>query len=190
MISFTKTLIVSACLFLADAKNLLSQTPAFSTAIERQFNHIESDILLSAEAMPADKFNFTPESLVIRGSNFKGVRTFARQIMHLATDNILIWSAVTGDQVRPDIEDVNGPKTIKTKADVIKYLKDSFAVGRRAMASLTEKNVMETLEFRGRQLPRLDLVFYALTHANEHYGQMALYLRICGIIPPPTVNEK
>jgi uncharacterized damage-inducible protein DinB len=49
---------------------------------------------------------------------------------------------------------------------------------------------MTLIEFRGRQLSKLDLAFYALTHANEHYGQMVIYLRMNGIIPPPTINEK
>ena len=144
----------------------------------------------TAEAMPENKFNFTPENLHIKNSEFKGVRTFAGQIMHLATDNILIWSAITGDPVRTDITDVNGPKSITTKADVIKYLNSSFEEGRKAISMVTEKNAMETIQFRGRNLPRLDLAFYALTHANEHYGQMVVYLRMCGIIPPPTLNEK
>ena len=169
---------------------LAQQSPSFTSAIERQFNKIESDIVSSAEAMPEDRFYFTPESLHIKNSNFKGVRTFAGQIMHLATDNILIWSAITGDSVRSDITDVNGPKSITTKAGVIQYLKSSFAEGRKAISLVTEKNAMNMIEFRGRDLPALDLAFYALTHANEHYGQMVLYLRMCGIIPPPTLNER
>lgn len=140
--------------------------------------------------MPEDKFSFTPENLLIKNSDFKGVRSFAGQIVHIATDNILIWSAITGDSVRADITDVNGPKDIKTKEDVIAYLKSSFAVGRKAIATLTEKNAMDMIQFRWRKLPRLDLVFYALTHANEHYGQMVLYLRMCGIVPPPTLNDR
>jgi len=118
------------------------------------------------------------------------VRTFAGQIMHLATDNILIWSAINGDPVRADIEDVNGPKSIKTKNDIIEYLKSSFAIGRKEISTLTTQNAMDMIDFRGRKLPKLDLAFYALTHANEHYGQMVVYLRMCGVIPPPTVNEK
>jgi uncharacterized damage-inducible protein DinB len=161
-----------------------------TSAIERQFNKIESDILTTAEAMPEEKFSFTPENVQIKNSDFKGVRTFAGQIMHLATDNILIWSAITGDPVRTDIQDVNGPKSIKTKKDIIEYLKTSFAIGRRAISTLTNQNAMDLIDFRNRKLPKLDLAFYALTHANEHYGQMVIYLRMCGIIPPPTVNEK
>jgi uncharacterized damage-inducible protein DinB len=166
------------------------QSVKFSSAIERQFNKIESDIITSAEAMPEDKFYFTPENLHIPNSDFKGVRTFGGQIMHLATDNILIWSAITGDSIRADIQDVNGPASIRTKADVIKYLKSSFEEGRKAISMVTEKNALTTIEFRGRNLSRLDLAFYALTHANEHYGQMVVYLRMCGIIPPPTINER
>jgi uncharacterized damage-inducible protein DinB len=166
------------------------QPPAFSSAVERQFNKIENDIVSTAEAMPENKFYFTPENLQIKNADFKGVRTFAGQIMHLATDNILIWSSITGDSVRADITDVNGTASIKTKADILKYLKSSFAVGRKAMSMLTEKNAMEMIPFRGRNLPRLDLVFYALTHANEHYGQMAVYVRMCGIVPPPTLSDR
>jgi uncharacterized damage-inducible protein DinB len=92
--------------------------------------------------------------------------------------------------VRVDITNVNGPKSIRTKTDVLKYLKSSFEEGRKAMSILTTKNAMDMIEFRGRKLPKLDLAFYALTHANEHYGQMVVYLRLSGIIPPPTLNER
>jgi uncharacterized damage-inducible protein DinB len=163
---------------------------SITPAIERLFNKIESDILTTAETMPEDKFNFTPENLHIKNSDFKGVRTFAGQIKHLATDNILIWSAITGDSVRADIENVNGPKAIKTKKDILEYLKSSFAIGRKAISTLTIQNAMDMIDFRWRKLPRLDLAFYALTHANEHYGQLVIYLRMTGIIPPPTLTDK
>jgi len=189
--TINKTLLSFLALYFNASSICLGQNPvSLSPAIERQFNKIESDILSTANAMPEDKFNFSPESLNIKNGAFKGVRTFAGQIMHLATDNILIWSAITGDSVRADTEDVNGPKDIKTKKDIIEYLKSSFAVGRKAISTLTDRNAMDMIEFRWRKLSRLDLAFYALTHANEHYGQMAVYLRMCGFVPPPTVNEK
>jgi uncharacterized damage-inducible protein DinB len=166
------------------------QPAPFPTNIERLLNNIERYIVTSAEAMPEDKYYFTPESLHIPGSDFKGVRTFAGQIKHLATDNIEIWAPITGEHVREDITDVNGPASIKTKAEIIKYLKESFALGHKVIATLTEKTAIETVEFRGKQLSRLDLAFYALTHANEHYGQMAVYLRMCGIVPPPTMADR
>jgi uncharacterized damage-inducible protein DinB len=186
----SKALLFALISFLILGKVCMGQSPSFTTAVERQFNKIESDILSTAEAMPENKFDFTPESLQIKNSDFKGVRTFAGQILHLATDNILIWSAITGDSIRADITDVNGPKSIRTKAEIIEYLKASFAVGRKAIATLTEKNAMDMIQFRWRKLPRLDLAFYALTHANEHYGQMVVYIRMCGITPPPTLNDR
>lgn len=180
-------ILVIACLIFP---YLASAQLSMSAAVERLFNKVEGDILSSAEAMPEQQYRFAPQDLHITGSDFNGVRSFAGQIMHLATDNILIWSAVTGDSIRADIEDVNGPKSITTKKEVIAYLKSSFAIGRKAIASVNDRNAMDMIEFRWRKLPRLDLIFYALTHANEHYGQMALYLRMCGIVPPPTTAEK
>src|SRR5215831_11570741 len=169
-----------------------SKTPAVSLSLanERQFNNIENNIVQTAEAMPEDKFYFTPESLNIQGSELKGVRTFAGQIKHLATDNFHIWSPLTGEPLPHGIKDIEGPAEIKTKADIIKYLKESFELGHRAIATLTDQNAMEMIQFRGRNLPRLDLAFYALTHSNEHYGQMVVYLRMCGIIPPASRPTK
>jgi uncharacterized damage-inducible protein DinB len=160
---------------------------SLATAVERQLSSIEKNIISTAEAMPEDKFYFTPESLNVKGSEFKGVRTFAGQVKHLATDNFAIWSPLTGDPLRADITDVNGPESIKTKADILKYLKESFALGHRAVATLTDKNAMDMIAFRGSNLPKLDLAFYALTHSNEHYGQMVVYLRMCGLIPPASM---
>lgn len=171
----------------AHASRNLEPSSSLLMAVERQFNSIEKNIVSTAEAMPEDKFYFTPEELELKGAEFKGVRTFAGQVKHLATDNFAIWSPLTGDPLRPDITDVNGPASIKTKEDIVKYLKESFALGRKAIATLTNKNAMELVAFRGNNLPRLDLAFYALTHSNEHYGQMVVYLRMCGLIPPASM---
>lgn len=182
------TFIILSLIFASQtsAQAQVSLTPA----VERLFNKVESDILSSAEAMPESQFNFTPANVHLDESAFKGVRTFAGQLMHVSTDNILIWSAVTGDSVRADIQDVNGPASITGKKAVIEYLKSSFAIGRKAIATLTDKNAMDMIQFRWKKLSRLDLVFYALMHANEHYGQLAIYLRFCNIVPPPTLQDR
>ena len=176
-------IIVLTCILSPSVQGHSSTDSSLKAAVERQLYFIEKNIIDVAEAMPEDKFDFTPDQLKIAGSIFTGVWTFAEQIKHLATDNFAIWSPVTGDPLRADIKDVNGPTSIKTKADILKYLKESFAQGHKAIETLTAGNAMEMLSFRGSKLARLDLVFYALTHANEHYGQMVVYLRMCGIIP-------
>jgi hypothetical protein len=157
---------------------------SMSAGADRLLNYIEQHITEVAEAMPENRFDFTPDSLNIPGSQFGAVRSFAGQIKHLATDNFFIWSAITGDELPPGVEDVNGPANLKTKAAILAYLKQSFAVGHKAIATLTTNNAMDMIPFRGNKLPRVDLAFYALTHANEHYGQLVIYLRMCGIIPP------
>jgi hypothetical protein len=187
--SFLKFLLACCILSVAFKANS-QQSPSITIAVERLLNYAEKNIVSTAEAMPEDRFYFTPEGLNIQGSEFKDVRTFAGQIKHLATDNFAIWSPITGEPLRADIKDVNGPENIKTKADIIKYLKESFALGHKAIGTLTEKNAIDMLEFRGSRLPRLDLAFYALTHASEHYGQMVVYLRMCGITPPASMPVK
>lgn len=158
---------------------------SLTPAVERLLNNIETSIVNLANKWPEGKFNFTPESLNINGSNFKDVRTFAGQVKHLATDNYHIWSAITGDPLPPGVHegDVNGPADMTSKADIMKFLKDSFALGHKAIATLTEKNAMEMIDFRGGKLPRLDLTWYALTHDEDHYGQMVVYSRMVGITP-------
>jgi uncharacterized damage-inducible protein DinB len=184
----------TVCIFIVQtiyARNLQTDSvPPFPTAVERLLVNIESNIIAAVEAMPENKFDFTPEQLNIPGSDFKGVRTFAGQIKHLATDNYDIWSAITGDPLPAGIKDVNGPEDLKTTSDIIDYLQKSFALGHKAIATLTVQNAMDMFDFRGRKLPRLDLAFYALTHDNDHYGQMVVYLRMCGINPSALPGPK
>ena len=163
---------------------------SMTAGADRLLNYIEQHITEVAEAMPENRFDFTPDSLNIPGSQFQSVRSFAGQIKHLATDNFFIWTAITGDKMPPDIDDVNGPANLKTKAAILIYLKQSFAAGHKAIATLTTNNAMDMIPFRGNQLPRVDLAFYALTHANEHYGQMVIYIRMCGIIPPASRPDR
>jgi uncharacterized damage-inducible protein DinB len=161
------------------------QPPSSLTgACERLLTGIEKTIVDAAEAMPEDKFYFTPESLHIEGSACEGVRTFAGQVKHLATDNYAIWSPITGDSMPRGIKDVNGPAELKAKAEIMKFLKGSFALGHKAIATVTAENAMDMIAFRGNKLPRLDLAFFALIHSNDHYGQMVVYLRMAGIVPP------
>ncbi len=157
---------------------------SLALACERQLNGIEKNITELAEAMPEQRFDFTPDSLQIPGSAFKGVRTFAEQVKHLASDNYSIWGPLTGDSTQGRARGVTTPAGLKTKKEIIQYLKESFALGHKAIATLTTENALEQIPFGRRKLPRLDLAFYALTHANDHYGQMVVYLRMCGIIPP------
>ena len=150
--------------------------------MDREISTVEKQIVEAAEAMPEDKFNFSPESLNIPGSEYKGVRTFAVQVKHVASSNYFIWSPLTGDKVPESIKDGNGPADLKTKADIIKFLKDSFALGHKAAATLTAENMLQTTG--NSKSTRLRLAEFGVAHAYDHYGQMVEYLRMNGIVPP------
>jgi hypothetical protein len=132
--------------------------------------------------MPEDKFNFSPENLRIAGGDYKGVRTFALQIRHIAASNYAIWSAITGDQLPKDFLGGNGPENLTTKAAILKFLKDSFALGHKAASMLTLENMLQPPEHS--KSTRLRAAVFGVEHAYDHYGQIVEYLRMNGIIPP------
>src|SRR5215472_320967 len=116
---------------------------SIASVVDREITTIEKLVVDAAEAMPEEKFNFTPESLNIPGSNYKGVRSFAVQVKHIGTSNWFIWSAVTGEKLPEGLNDGNGPANLQSKADIIKFLRDSFAQGHRAAATLTTENMLQ-----------------------------------------------
>ena len=157
-------------------------SPTLASILDGEISNIEKQIVDVAEAMPEDKYNFSPESLHIPGSDYKGVRTFAVQVKHVATSNYFIWSHLTGDKLPEGLKDGNGPENLKSKADIIKFLKDSYALGHKAAATLTPENMSQTAE--GSKSTRLRLATFGVAHAFDHYGQMVEYLRMNGIVPP------
>jgi len=157
--------------------------PTLVSTVDSEISAVEKQIADVAEAMPEDKFNFSPESLNIPGSDYKGVRTFAVQLKHVATSNYYIWSRLTGDKLPDGLgDDGNGPANLKSKAEIIKFLKDSFALGHKAAATLTTQNMLQPA--KNSKSTRLDLAEFGVAHAYDHYGQMVEYLRMNGIVPP------
>jgi hypothetical protein len=156
--------------------------PTIASIVDREISTIEKQVVDVAEAMPEDKFNFSPENLNIPGADYKGVRTFAVQVKHVAASNYFLWSHLTGDKLPEGLKDGNGPENLKTKADILKFLKDSFVLGHKAATTLTTENMLQTAE--NSNSPRLYLATFAVAHAFDHYGQMVEYLRMNGIVPP------
>jgi uncharacterized damage-inducible protein DinB len=164
-----------------------SPTPTIASAVDREISDVEKQVVDVAEAMPENKFNFSPESLNIPGDDYKGVRTFAVQVKHVAASNYFLWSHLTGDKLPEGLKDGNGPEKLKTKAEIIQFLKDSFALGHKAAATLTTENMLQTAE--GSKSSRLHLATFAVAHAFDHYGQMVEYLRMNGIVPPASRGQ-
>src|SRR5580704_6470352 len=118
--------------------------PTIASVVDRDISAIEKQIVDASEVMPEDKFNFTPEALNIPGANYKGVRSFAVEVKHIAASNWFIWSPLTGDKLPEELKDGNGPANLQTKTDIIKFLKGSFALGHKATATLTTENILQS----------------------------------------------
>jgi uncharacterized damage-inducible protein DinB len=145
---------------------------------------MEYEFIPAAEAMPEDKFNFAPTN-----GEFKGVRTFAQQIKHVAAVNYEIAAAILEQKAPVDINEEAGPASITTKADILTYLKESFAYVHKAIATINEKNVVETVKspFGEGSVSRMGLATSIAWHGYDHYGQMVVYLRMNGIVPPASM---
>jgi DinB superfamily len=161
--------------------------PTIASIIEQQVGILEREFVGAAEAMPEDKYNFAPSSLNIQGSEFKGVRIFADQVKHVAATNYLLWGAITGDKSPVEVKDDNGPASLKTKAEIVKYLKDSYALGHKAAKAITAESAVAMVPSPfgpGQQVSKLFCATFSVAHGFDHYGQMVEYLRMNGIVPP------
>jgi hypothetical protein len=149
--------------------------------LDMTVKNLEGEFVPAAEAMPEDKYGFAPTN-----GEFKGVRTFAQQIKHVAAVNYELGGAILQEKPPADIGDESGPASLTSKADILKYLKDSFAYVHKAIATINETNLVETVKspFGEGRVSRLGLAASVSSHGFDHYGQMVEYLRMNGIIPP------
>src|SRR6266576_2160525 len=162
-----------------------STPPTIASAIDREISLVEKEVVEAAEAMPEDKFDFSPEKLNLSGSDYKGVRTFGEQLKHIAASNYLIWSPITGEKPPDNVNDGKGPDNMKAKAEIMKYVKDSFAFGHKSVATLNSSNLVQPItSISGRPTTRLFQAPFSAAHCFDHYGQMIEYLRMNGIVPP------
>ena len=149
--------------------------------LDHSVGNLESEIVPLAEAMPEDKYGFAPTN-----GEFKNVRTFAQQIKHVAAVNYELGAALLEQKPPVDIGDESGPASVTTKADVLKYLKDSFEYVHKAIATINDTNLTGTVKspFGEGSVSRLGLATAVSSHGFDHYGQMVVYLRMNGIVPP------
>jgi len=152
-----------------------------SQVLDRALSNVESEVVPAAEAMPEDKYGFAPS-----GGEFKGVRTFVQQAKHVAAVNYLLGATILEEKPPVDIGQESGPDSVKSKADVMKFLKDSFAYLHKAVSGIDEKNLVDPIKnpFGEGTATRLGLATLGVGHCFDHYGQMVEYLRMNGIIPP------
>jgi hypothetical protein len=144
---------------------------------------VRGEIVSAADAMPADKYTFTPTD-----GEFRGVRSFGRQIKHLAATNYILAAAALGKEPPADAGDEMGPDSVMTKPDIVAYLNGSFDALERAIGAIGDPSVALKASpispLKGPSLSRVALITESLVHAHDHYGQMVEYLRMNGVVPP------
>jgi len=150
-----------------------------ATTVTQYFTMIERQFVSLADAMPADKWSFAPKD-----GQFKGVRTFAEQVKHVACANYGFFNQVE-HKTPPESCETGSPSPAKTKAELMQYLRESFTYATQVMRQLTPANAMDPVEGPyGGPTTRLGISTLAVWHATDHYGQLVVYLRMNGIVPP------
>jgi len=168
---------------LCAASVFAAEPPSASKIFDRQLTSTEREVVSLVEAMPADKFDFKPTA-----GAFGDVRTFALEARHIAFVIDEVASAMLAEK-NPSAEGANenGPDTLKTKEDVVKYLKDAFAYAHRAMAKLNNQNLLtettDPFDPKGKRtlVDSAGIIFW---HTFDHYGQMVEYARMNNVVPP------
>src|SRR6516164_11840869 len=104
-----------------DGSTPQQQPPTVTSVLNMLYGIVEQEVISAAEAMPEDKYSFAPTN-----GEFKGVRTFAEQVKHVAAVNYLVAAAVLQEKPPVELGGENGPDSVKSKAEIVKFLKDSF----------------------------------------------------------------
>lgn len=162
-----------------DAKPADHRTVA--QVLDRSVTGVENEFVPAADAMPEDKYSFVPTN-----GEFKGVRSFAQQVKHVAAVNYLVGAAILEEKPPVDLGSENGPDSLKTKADIVKFLKDSFAYVHKAVGTINDGNLPSPIKspFGEGMTTRLGMATLIVGHCFDHYGQMVEYLRMNSIVPP------
>src|SRR5262249_19689933 len=158
-------------------------SPIFSKIYERDLSALESEFVPLIEAMPPEKFPFVPSK-----GEFSKSRTFAQQATHVATVLYEVSAGMRSEKMPVDAGvNENGAASLTSKDAIVKYVKDAFAYAHKSMAAMTDENAKEMVKSpfeSGKSIPRIYLANVSIWHSYDHYGKMAVYLRINGIVPP------
>jgi uncharacterized damage-inducible protein DinB len=157
----------------APAKPAVGAQMTPSATYDKLLSGMEKEFVDAAEAMPEDKFNFSPTQ-----GEFKGVRTFGGQVKHVAESNYYFFG---GGMSEADMKTKSEAiEKLTSKADIIQALKDSFTQAHTFIKGITPENafVMTASGTRG------GMSSFGIAHLMDHYGQMVVYLRMNGIVPP------
>jgi uncharacterized damage-inducible protein DinB len=140
---------------------------------------MEQEFVSAVEAMPEDKFNFAPTE-----GEFKGVRSFAGQVKHVTGSSYYFFG--DPDTTQADVKaKEDAVEKLTTKAEIVQALKDSFTKAHAFVDGIAPENAFIAMP-NGRT--RAAMATFGLAHMMDHYGQLVVYLRMNGIVPPASRN--
>jgi uncharacterized damage-inducible protein DinB len=150
-----------------------------SQAALAQWNEIGRKLIAMAEDFPEDKYDFKP---------VPAQRSFAEQLLHVAGSNDYFTDLAAGKKPVDD----ESRDHYKTKAAVVAYLKKSFADGAAMIKSKGDAGLAQTVETIESHdvVPLADLAYGLIEHSGEHYGQLVVYYRVAGLVPPESRPKK
>src|SRR5882762_4902209 len=144
-------------------------------AVLDSWNGIGRKLIAMAEDFPEDKYEFKPNP---------SQRSFAEQLLHAAGANYYFTNLVKGE--KPPAEEDPKRDQYKTKADVVAFVKKSMADGAAAIKAKGDKGMSDRLTdpFSHDKIRVSDFAYGFIEHLGEHYGQLAVYYRVAGLVPP------
>lgn len=144
---------------------------------------VEHEVVSLAHAMPAHLYDFAPTA-----RHAPGPRTFGEQVMHLAT-MIYMTAALVLEEPSPHGPGPhnNGPEALRSKAQILEFLAGALTYARRAVATLSLDNHLDLVPSAFGSMPRAAVAAGIAFHSFNHYGQMVVYARLHGIVPPASV---
>ncbi len=155
-----------------------AQSTTAETLLSR-WSLIQRQFIALAEAMPASAFAFRPS-----GGAFKDARTFGEQVKHVACANVGFFNEIEG-KAPPQHCETGGPDPATSKPELLTYLRASFAQGDAVILKTGSGNLLAAVEGPyGGPSNRLGIITLAIWHASDHFGQLVVYQRMNGIVPP------
>jgi uncharacterized damage-inducible protein DinB len=155
--------------------------PSASEAVLEQWNDIGRKLIAMAEDFPEDKYDFKPTP---------AVRSFAERLIHAAHANQFFINALLGQKM-PEMDDPKRDQ-FKTKAEVVGFVKKSFSDGAGAIKAKGDKGMSDLVvdPFSNQQTPISDFAYGFVEHSGEIYGQLTVYYRVAGLVPPESRPKK
>jgi len=152
-----------------------------SQAVVDQWNDIGRKLIAMAEDFPEDKYEYKPKP---------EQRSFREQLLH-ASDSTYFFTNPAMGQKMPTEEDPSKNK-LKTKSEVVAFVKKSLADGAAAIKAKGDAGMSETIvdPYGNRQVRLGDLAYELIEHSGEHYGQLVVYYRVNGLVPPESRPKK